>query len=177
MFELPDPDLDTALKLSESDPEQAAQVLRIAADYLINQKQLPSALAFFLGYAFEHAMKKASICRGSELLINLNLKVAHRRPKANFENVGMEVERLVYAKVPKGEAIIQAAEAYGLNESTVKRMHTKYLAHKASEDADNVLLYEEEQRHYAQQSTVKNTEKLRPVVKGKRLPSSDLDRT
>jgi hypothetical protein len=144
MFERPDPELDTALDLSKSDPQQAAQVLRIAARYLKAREKLPSALALFLGDAFERAMKKSTLLRGSELLVNLNLVVTHRRPKANFEYVGIEVERLLQAKVKKGKAIIQACEIYGIDESTVKRMHKKYLALKAIEDDFDALMTLEE---------------------------------
>jgi len=112
MFDRPDPELDSALELSKSDPQQAAKVLRIAASYLKAQQPLPSALASFLGDAFERAMKKIPMYRGSELLVYLNLEVKNRRPKANFEHVGMEVEKLVLAEVPKGEAIIRTGEAY-----------------------------------------------------------------
>jgi LysM repeat protein len=166
MFERPNPELDTALELSKSDPQQAAQVLRIAASYLKKQEQLPSALALFLGDAFEHAMKKPTTSRGSQLLINLSLEVAHRRPKANFEYVGIEVEQLVQAKIKKGEAISRVGETYGIDDSTVKRMHKKYLALKASEEDNDALIYEAEQRNYVQQSALQDPRKI--DVKGKR---------
>ena len=155
MFDRPNPELDMALEVSKSDPQQAAKVLRIAASYLKAQQPLPSALASFLGDAFERAMKKIPMYRGSELLVYLNLEVKNRRRKANFEHVGMEVEKLVLAEVPKGEAIIRTGETYKLSESSVKRMHQKYLALKAAETLDDEALYEAEQRHYAQQSAIK----------------------
>ena len=42
MFERPNPELDNALALAESDPQQAAHVLRIAASYLKAGETLPS---------------------------------------------------------------------------------------------------------------------------------------
>lgn len=57
MFERPDPELDTALELSKSDPQQAAHVLKITANYLKRQEKLPSTLSLFLADAFERAMK------------------------------------------------------------------------------------------------------------------------
>ena len=115
MFERPDPELDNALELAASDPQQAAQVLRIAARYLKKMEPLPSALAYFLGDALERAMKKPTTRRrGSDLLVNLHLEVTHRRPKANFEWVGGDVERLVQAKITKGEAIIQYLNKVGV---------------------------------------------------------------
>lgn len=160
MFERPDPELDTALELAKSDPQQAAQVLRFAARYLKRLEPLPPALAFFLGDAFEHAMKRPTTSRGSELLMNLNLDVNHRRPKANFEHVGMDVQRLVDSQVPKGEAITQVGETYGIADSTVKRMHKQYLAMKTSEAYDDKSLYEAEQRHYAKKSEIKKLRKI-----------------
>jgi hypothetical protein len=150
MFERPDPELDNALALAASDPQQAAQVLRIAAQYLKRLEPLPSALAFFLGEAFEMAMKRPTTSRGSELLVNLHLEVTHRRRKANFEWVGGDVERLIQAKVTKGKAIIQVGETYEIDESTVKRMHKEYLAYKAFEGGNDDLMFQEEQRAYAQ---------------------------
>lgn len=170
MLERPNPELDLALELSKSDPQQAAKVLSIAASYLIGQQQLPSALAFFLGNAFERAMKKIPMYRGSELLVNLNLKVNNRRPKANFEHVGMYVEQLVLTKVPKGEAVIRAGETYKMSGSNVKRMHKEYLAFKAAEALDDQAFFEEEQRHYAQQSAIKNKQKIGVQRKGSKGP-------
>ena len=149
MFDRTDPELDTALALAKSDPQQAAQVLRIAARYLKKLEPLPPALAFFLGDAFERSMKKPTTSRGNELLVNLHLVVTHRRPKANFEWVGGDVERLIQAKVPKGDAIRQAEETYEIGESTVKRMHQDYLALKVFEDGIDHLMSQEEQREYA----------------------------
>jgi hypothetical protein len=155
MFTDSDPELDNALALAKSDPQQAAKVLRIAADYLKKMKPLPSALALFLADAFERAMKRPTTSRGQELLVNLYLEVTHRRPKANFEWVGVDLEELIHAKVSKGDAIIQVGENYGITESTVKRMHKKYLELKASEEVADALVCETERRHYTQQSTAK----------------------
>lgn len=156
MFERPDPELDTALELSESDPQQAARVLKIAANYLKRQEKLPSALAIFLASAFERAMNKASMFRGAELLRNLNLQVDHRKLKANFEYVGMDVEQLLKEKIPKGKAIIQVGETYGISDSTVKRMHEKYLAHRRIEEDAEAIDQEQEQLHYQQRSDEKD---------------------
>jgi hypothetical protein len=155
MFESLDPELDNALALAASDPQQAAQVLRIAASYLKRMEPLPSALAFFLGDAFERAMKRPTTSRGSDLLVNLHLEVTHRRPKANFEWVGMDVDRLIRLNVLKGEAILQVSETYGISENTVKRMHKDYLAFKAIEDEVGELMCQEEQRTYVQKTTKK----------------------
>ena len=127
------PDLENAMELSASDPNQAAEVLRIAAKYLRGQERMPDALAHYLADAFERAMKRVSFVRGSELLINLNLKVTHRRTTANL---------------PKGEAILRVGEKYSISVATVKRMYGKYQAFKASEAEADSLLYQELQSEY-----------------------------
>jgi hypothetical protein len=142
------PDLVIAMELSASDPNQAAEVLRIAAKYLRGQERMPDALAHYLADAFERAMKRASVVRGSELLMNLNLKVTHRRTTANFEYVGFDLDRLLQSKVPKGEAILRVGEKYSISVATVKRMYGKYQAFKASEAEADSLLYQELQGEY-----------------------------
>jgi len=146
------PDLEAAMDLSKSDPNQAAEVLRIAAKYLKSQERMPNALAYYLADAFERAMRRASVARGSELLINLHLVVTHRRTVANFENVGFDLEQFIQSKMPKGQAILRICEKYDISESTVKRMLKKYQAFKASEAESDSLLFEALQRDYALQS-------------------------
>ena len=146
------PDLEAAMDLAESDANQAAEVLRIAAKYLRSRERMPDALAYYLADAFERAMKRASVARGSELLINLHLVVTHRRTVANFEYVGFDFERFFQSKMSKGEAILRTCEKYGISESTVKRMLKKYHAFKDSEAESDSLLFEPLQRDYAVQS-------------------------
>ena len=145
------PDLEAAMDLAGSDANQAAEVLRIAAKYLRSRERMPDALAYYLADAFERAMKRASVARGSELLINLNLLVTHRRTVANFEYVGFDLERLLQSKMSKGEAILRICEKYNISESTVKRMLKKYQAFKDSEAESDSLLFEALQRDYAVQ--------------------------
>ena len=147
------PELEEAMDLSESDPNQAAEVLRIAAKYLRSGERMPYALAYYLADAFERAMNRASITRGSELLINLRLMVTHRRAAANFEYVGFDLERLLQSKLPKGEAMLRICEKYNISESTVKRMVKKYQAFKASEAESDSLLFEALQRDNVVQSS------------------------
>lgn len=159
MFERPNPELDNALALAASDPQQAAQVLKIAASYLKMGEPLPSALAYFLGDAFERAMKRPTTSRGFELLLNLHLEVNHRRPKANFEWVGIDVEQLLEANIPKVEALLRVGEIYDIDISTVKRMHKLYQDFKANDFLDAQQFYEAEHRSYQQQSVIKKSRK------------------
>ena len=153
------PKLEAALELSETDPNQAAEVLRIAATYLKNQEEMPYALAYYLGDAFERAMKRVSVVRGSELLINLNLMVTNRRASANFEHVGSDLERLLQLSEPKGDAILRISEKYGISDSTVKRMYKKYREYQTFEAASDALLYQELQSDCGQQSMPKKKPK------------------
>lgn len=150
MFESPDPELDTALELAKSNADQAALVLRIAARYLYKQEKLPSVLAYYLADAFEKSMKMASVVRGSELLINLNLKVMHRRSVANFEHLGLEFDQLIAAKFPRDLAIEKLAEAYAISPRTVERKIAVYRGAQENESAFLVA----EQQHYSKQSVM-----------------------
>ena len=154
MFGVPDPDLDNALEMSMVDPEKAAEVLRIAAKYLKEHQRLPSNLAFFLADAFDRAMRQASTARGSELLINLNLKVINRRPKAKFEHVGIDLDFLFSANTSKLEAIEMVAQDYEIDASTVKRMYKQYRALKDSETDAEALEYEEMYKDQVQQQLI-----------------------
>lgn len=146
------PDLEAAMDFAESDANQAAEVLRIAAKYLRSRERMPDALAYYLADAFERAMKRASVARGSDLLINLHLVVNHRRTVGNFEYVGFHCERLLQSKMSKGEAILRTCEKYSISESTVKRMLKKYQAFKNSEAESDSVQFEALQRNHAVQS-------------------------
>jgi len=155
------PDLEYAMELSASDPNKAAEVLLIAAKYLKGYEMMPDALAYYLGDAFERAMKKASVFRGSQLLMNLHLEVHHRRVAANFEYVGFDLDRLLQAKEQKGKAILDIGEKYSLSESTVKRMYKKYQAFKAHEAESDSLLQQQLQEGYAPPSVTSKKPKNR----------------
>jgi hypothetical protein len=90
---------------------------------------MPCTLAFFLAEAIESAMKKASVVRGSELLINLNLKARSRRPASNFRYVGHDLQLLIDKNFPKGKALAEVGEKYAVDEKTVSRMYREYLAY------------------------------------------------
>jgi len=151
MFGFPDPDLDNAMEMAKVDPEKAAEVLKIAAKYLKDHQRLPAGLAFFLADAFERAMGKASMVRGSELLINLNLKTINRRPKANFDHVGIDLDRLFLAKTSQLQAFEQVGQEYGIDSSTVKRMYKKYRESKDLKVVVDAMEYQKVQSDYVLQ--------------------------
>ena len=96
MMELPDPELDEAMEASDSDKNAAAKVLLIAARYLRRGDRMPERLADFLANSIEKSMRVAASVRGSNLLINLKIKVNNVRPtKANWEYVGRDFEALL----------------------------------------------------------------------------------
>lgn len=133
-------ELEKAMDFSKSDPNQAAEVLRIAAKYLKNQAEMPYPLALFLADAFDRAMSKASGMRASELLINLNLKSNNRRPASNFEYVGHDLQERLDAKMQKTKALLEVAEKYLIDEKTVERMHKNYLAFIDWQDEQSALI-------------------------------------
>jgi len=143
------PELEVAMDWSESDPQQAAEVLRIAAKYLRSGEKLPLALALFLADAFERAMSKASMVRGSELLINLNLKAMNKRPAANFEYVGSQLQKRIDSEIPRQRALKEVAEKYNIDKKTVQRMHKKYIEFRSWEDQQDASLSEEIHSDYA----------------------------
>jgi hypothetical protein len=69
-----------AIQQASADPEEAARVLLIAAEYLREHKPLPYQLADYLADAFESAMAKAPEKRLAELGFELNLKSKNKRP-------------------------------------------------------------------------------------------------
>lgn len=151
MFEFPDPELDTALELAASNPDQAALVLTIAARYLYKQEKLPPALAYYLADAFNRSMKMASVVRGSELLINLNLKAMNRRSVANFEHIAVEFDQLMAANISRKLAIEKLSDMYGITDRTVER---KIAAYRGYQENESEFLAAEQQ-HYSKQPVIK----------------------
>ena len=140
-------ELEKAMDLSKSDPNQAAQVLRIAANYLKNQAVMPYPLALFLADAIDRAMSKASGMRASELLINLHLKSTNRRPASNFEYVGHDLQQRLDDKMQKTKAVLEVAEKYVIDDKTVRRMHRQYLSFIDWQDEQRALIEEDMVRY------------------------------
>lgn len=138
--------LETALDLADADPEQAAIVLRLSADYLRKGEPLPFPLALFLADAFERAMRKAPSVRGSELLINLKLKAHNKRRLAvNFEHLGRDFEKCLESNMTVIEARNEVGDQYGISDTSVKRIYEKYLDFMAIELEKDAALNEEKQ--------------------------------
>lgn len=84
----PDFEAMDAIDRAESDREQAANVLLIAAAYMRRGEALPSHLAEYLAGAIEASMGKPQGKRGDALLLELNLKNQNRRLVAYWRDVG-----------------------------------------------------------------------------------------
>jgi hypothetical protein len=91
--------------------------------------------------------------------MNLHLEVHHRRVAANFEHVGFDLDQLLQTEEPKGKAILEVGEKYGISEPTVKRMYKKYQAFKASEAESDSLLYQDLNVYRAAQPVVSKRQK------------------
>ena len=146
-------ELENALDLADADPEQAAVVLRCAAGYLRKGDPLPYPLALFLAEAFENAMRRAPSVRGSQLLLNLKLKVTNRRKvAANFEYVGRDFEACRSKGMTVLDASLKIAERYGISESSVTRLSDKYQRFMAAQIENESAIHEEEQRRFSGES-------------------------
>lgn len=164
------PRLEKTMNMSDSDPREAAEVLRIAAEYLREGKEMPQPLAWFLADAFDRAMKKAPSVRGSELLINLKLKALNRRPvKANWEQVGISLSELIDKKMPMLQAKMKVAEDFGISESTVSRLYKTYLGFREIELIEDGETNEAEWRESSMKDYAKHQETRKAPPKKSRV--------
>lgn len=69
-----------AISAAPADPEKAAKLLLLSAEWLRSGKPLPAQLVDYLAGAFEAAMAKPPDTRIDALALELNLKALNRRP-------------------------------------------------------------------------------------------------
>jgi hypothetical protein len=120
-----------ALTRAESDPNQAANALRIAAEYLRAGTPLPHALVEYLAGAIEGAMAEPPASRGPAFLRRLKLTAGHRRPKGDYYEVGKLFEERIEAGDSQNAAALHviADPRFGnIEEQTAKRLWKKYRA-------------------------------------------------
>lgn len=125
------------LSKSDANPDAAAEVLLLAAEYIRAKEPLPDDLAEHLAGAIEASMVKPERLRGKALLRELNLQIGNRR-KADVDwyQLGMAFEKLVDANLKEGPAASQIAVDFNTSESTAKRLWKKYKsALKAHQEA------------------------------------------
>lgn len=70
-----------AIRLAPTDPDKAAEVLVIAAEFLRSGRPMPLELVDYVAGAFHAAMLKPEQHRARALLLELNLAVDGRRPR------------------------------------------------------------------------------------------------
>ncbi len=74
-----DPRVFECMLFAESDREEAARLLVIAAEYLRERKQMPAMLADYIADAFISAAAKSPELRAKQLSDDLNLTANNRR--------------------------------------------------------------------------------------------------
>ena len=137
-------DSSMALHYADSDPDEAARALLIAAEFIRAGKPLPCDLANFLAGAIEASMGKPQAYRNKAFLLELKLTSAGRRPvKTPFLNdPGERLCSYMEAGQSQNIAASQvAADFDGISESTAVRLGKKYIAQmewskRESDEAD-----------------------------------------
>lgn len=111
------------LARTEANPETAAQVLLLAAEYMRAGKPLPDDLAEHIAGAFEAAMHKPLDKRGKALLLELHITAPNCRPAdVDWYDLGQSFQALINAGKNKSEAALQISVDFNVSESTAKRI-------------------------------------------------------
>lgn len=128
-------------------PEEAAQALLLAAEYIRKGEPLPDPLADYMADGIEQAMRNPArhdpynMDRGRALLVTLNLEAKNRRPSkiqgygiregvysvCTDNQVFLYMESLMHGDEKKSQnaASKLAAEKFDISESTAKRLYRK----------------------------------------------------
>lgn len=107
----------------EANPDAAAEVLLLAAEYMRAGKPLPDDIAEHLAGAFEAAMCKPQKMRGKALLRELHLTAGNRRPAdVDWYALGQRFDDLVAAGNSENAAASQVGVEFGIDDSTAKRV-------------------------------------------------------
>ncbi len=127
-----------AMQRAPSDPDEAAQLLTLAAEYLRKSKPMPHDLADFIAGAFEIAAAKQPKERARCLGHELHLTAQNRRPvKAGYLEVGQAFERMMDEGNSQNQAKECVAADFEISESTALKLYRKYKL--AIEEADRVV--------------------------------------
>lgn len=120
-----DPEIEKNFQEIETNPDAAADLLRIAAKYILLNKQMPQELCIFLHDAFVRSMEHPRPKRGKVLARELKLVRDGRSKKKRTNtdiNIGAEVNDLIIKKNYKiTEAAAEIAEKYDVDESSARR--------------------------------------------------------
>lgn len=115
-----------AISRAESDPEQAAEALRLVAACLRRGEALPANLAEYLAGAIEASMSKPQARRAAALCNELHLTAQNRRPAAYWLEVGAYMTDLIEAGASQNAAATAAAVDFGIGEPTAVRYLRQY---------------------------------------------------
>lgn len=128
MAKLPNIDFDAMdmLKRAEANPDAAAQVLLLAAQYIREGQVVPENIADHLAGAFEAAMQKPQSQRGKALLQELHITATNHRPAdVDWYALGQKFDELVNVGESQNAAASQVAVEFDISESTAKRIWSK----------------------------------------------------
>lgn len=123
-----DPQASEAIARAESDPDQAAEALRIAAGYLRRREVVPDNVADWLADAIDCAMHKPEAHRARALALELGLAALNWRPAADWLDVGKFMDDMIDAGANQTTAARQAAVEFNIVEATAVTYYKKYLA-------------------------------------------------
>ncbi len=123
-----DPQASEAIARAESDPEQAAVALRIAAGYLRRREVVPDNVADWLADAIVRAMHRPPAHRARALAVELGLAALNRRPAAHWLDVGAFMDNLIDAGANQTTAARDASNEFNVVEATAVTYYKKYRA-------------------------------------------------
>jgi hypothetical protein len=109
-----------AVKSAELSAEGAARALALAARIIRSGEPLPLGMDRWVADAFDAASRVDADSRGKVLANRLRISGGHRRPKADWVDVGKRVEELIPALGSQTKAVAEAAEEFDVSERTVR---------------------------------------------------------
>lgn len=123
--------LDAAMRGAKHDAEAAAEVLQLAAPYLLDldkSGELPLGLGRYLANAFTLTAREKAENRPQILARTLHLTNPNRRPK-DYMATGAAVEDAMQSNPPMTQyaAVKQVCGQTGVSESYAKNAHKRYL--------------------------------------------------
>lgn len=130
--------VNDALSMAPSDPNAAAQVLLLAAEYLRAGAPMPQELVEHLAGAIEASMTKVKGAREKALLEELKLTARNARPKGHYYLVGQLVEDSLRAGNSMSTAVNDAMadpRTSIKSSATIKKLHKQYLAARAAHNS------------------------------------------
>jgi hypothetical protein len=123
------------LRRAESDPEAAAEAMRIAARYLRDERPLPMGLGDWLANALDDAALKPAPYRAKALTEALHLTAKNRRPAGDWLLLGSEFDVRMRPGSTINSVAADIAALYDIDARTAKRYWRRYQKAKEEHDA------------------------------------------